>query len=64
MLDLFGIPAQMMPKIQPSMGNLHTVPQLLGQRFPLLQYLAISRHHSLPTAAIALMVKCTYGTAF
>jgi glycerol kinase len=64
LLDLFGIPAQMMPKIQPSMGKFgHTVPQLLGAAIPITaifgdQQASLFAHG----CDCPGMVKCTYGT--
>lgn len=64
LLDLFGIPAQMMPKIQPSMGKFgHTDPQLLGAAIPITaifgdQQASLFAHGCNRPG----MVKCTYGT--
>lgn len=64
LLDLFGIPASFMPKIQPSMGEFgHTEPQLLGAAIPITaifgdQQASLFAHGCDRPG----MVKCTYGT--
>ena len=64
LLDLFGIPASFMPKIQPSMGNFgQTDPQLLGAAIPITaifgdQQASLFAHGCNRPG----MVKCTYGT--
>ena len=64
LLDLFGIPAQMMPQIQPSMGIFgKTDPQLLGVEIPITaifgdQQAALFAHGCDRPG----MLKCTYGT--
>ncbi|NES19080.1 MAG: glycerol kinase GlpK [Symploca sp. SIO3E6] len=64
LLDLFGIPAQMMPQIQPSMGSFgKTTPQLLGVEIPITaifgdQQAALFAHGCDRPG----MLKCTYGT--
>lgn len=64
LLDLFGIPASLMPKIQPSMGEFgHTEPQLLGAAIPITaifgdQQASLFAHGCNRPG----MVKCTYGT--
>lgn len=64
LLDLFGIPASLMPKIQPSMGEFgHTDPQLLGVAIPITaifgdQQASLFAHGCNRPG----MVKCTYGT--
>ncbi|NER52889.1 MAG: glycerol kinase, partial [Symploca sp. SIO1A3] len=64
LLDLFGIPAGMMPQIQPSMGIFgKTDPQLLGVEIPIAaifgdQQAALFAHGCDRPG----MLKCTYGT--
>lgn len=64
LLDLFGIPGQMMPKIQPSLGVFgETDPQWLGVRVPIAaifgdQQAALFAHGCDRPG----MLKCTYGT--
>ncbi|NET59988.1 MAG: glycerol kinase GlpK [Symploca sp. SIO2E6] len=64
LLDLFGIPTQMMPQIQPSMGSFgKTAPQLLGVEIPITaifgdQQAALFAHGCDRPG----MLKCTYGT--
>ncbi|NEP57818.1 MAG: glycerol kinase GlpK [Symploca sp. SIO2G7] len=64
LLDLFGIPAQIMPQIQPSMGSFgKTAPQLLGVEIPITaifgdQQAALFAHGCDRPG----MLKCTYGT--
>jgi glycerol kinase len=64
LLDLFGIPASLMPKIQPSMGRFgYTDPQLFGAAIPIT---AIFGDQQASLFAQGCdhpgMVKCTYGT--
>ncbi len=64
LLDLFGIPAQMMPQIQPSMGTFgKTDPELFGAEIPITaifgdQQAALFAHGCDRRG----MSKCTYGT--
>lgn len=64
LLDLFGIPAQMMPQIQPSLGFFgETDPDLLGVSIPIAavfgdQQAALFAHGCDRPG----MLKCTYGT--
>ncbi|NER93486.1 MAG: glycerol kinase GlpK [Symploca sp. SIO1B1] len=64
LLDLFGIPAQIMPQIQPSMGSFgQTAPQLFGVEIPITaifgdQQAALFAHGCDRPG----MLKCTYGT--
>lgn len=64
LLDLFGIPVQIMPQIQPSLGIFgQTDPQLLGVAIPIAavfgdQQAALFAHGCNRPG----MVKCTYGT--
>ena len=64
LLDLFGIPAQMMPKIQPSLGVFgETDAQWLGEAIPIAaifgdQQAALFAHGCDRPG----MLKCTYGT--
>lgn len=64
LLDLFGIPTSLMPKIQPSMGEFgQTDPQLLGAAIPITaifgdQQASLFAHGCNRPG----MVKCTYGT--
>lgn len=64
LLDLFGIPAQMMPQIKPSMGMFgNTDPDLLGASIPITaifgdQQAALFAHGCDRPG----LLKCTYGT--
>ncbi|MGK7877327.1 MAG: glycerol kinase GlpK [Xenococcaceae cyanobacterium] len=64
LLDLFGIPAQIMPQIQPSMGMFgKTDPELLGVEIPITaifgdQQAALFAHGCDRPG----LLKCTYGT--
>lgn len=64
LLDLFGVPASFMPKIQPSLGEFgHTDPQLFGAAIPITavfgdQQASLFAHGCNRPG----MVKCTYGT--
>jgi glycerol kinase len=64
LLDLFGIPAQILPQIQPSMGLFgKTEPSLLGEEIPIMaifgdQQAALFAHGCDRPG----MLKCTYGT--
>lgn len=64
LLDLFGIPANLMPQIKPSMGLFgQTYPELLGAAVPIAavfgdQQAALFAHGCNQSG----MLKCTYGT--
>lgn len=64
LLDLFGIPANLMPQIKPSMGLFgQTYPELLGVAIPIAavfgdQQAALFAHGCNQSG----MLKCTYGT--
>ncbi len=64
LLDLFGIPANLMPQIKPSMGLFgQTIPELLGVAIPITavfgdQQAALFAHGCSQPG----MLKCTYGT--
>jgi len=64
LLELFGIPAHLMPSIQPSLGLFgHTAPELLGDSVPITailgdQQAALFAHG----CAHPGLLKCTYGT--
>ncbi|MGB7414868.1 MAG: glycerol kinase GlpK, partial [Thermosynechococcaceae cyanobacterium] len=64
LLDLFGIPAHILPQLQPSLGEFgHTDPELLGTEIPITaifgdQQAALFAHGCDRPG----LLKCTYGT--
>jgi glycerol kinase len=64
LLNLFGIPAQILPQLQPSLGEFgHTDPELLGVQIPITAVLGDQQAalfaHGCDRPGL---LKCTYGT--